>query len=119
MSIGALNTAIIAGNPPERRVQRLAEFWETICQPNTGLGLNPFVEQSLFGVNDAMRQTMSAISAASAVLAGQKGFFQPRVPPPSMIMPVNAATASYYDTRALEDTLERLCDFDQIGRAHV
>src|SRR3546814_11464272 len=68
-----------------------------------------------------MRQTMSAISAASAVLAGQKGFFQPRVPPPSMIMPGNAATASYYDTRALEDTLERLCDFDLInsGRQRV
>src|SRR3546814_16269035 len=112
MSIGALNTAIIAGNPPERRVQRLAEFWETICQPNTGLGLNPFVEQSLFGVNDAMRQTMSAISAASAVLAGQKGFFQPSSPPPSMIIPGNAATASYYDHPALASTLDRLCHFD-------
>src|SRR5690606_6969399 len=33
ISIGALNTAIIAGNPPETRVARLTEFWETICQP--------------------------------------------------------------------------------------
>uniref|UniRef100_UPI002B053553 patatin-like phospholipase family protein n=1 Tax=Burkholderia alba TaxID=2683677 RepID=UPI002B053553 len=33
ISIGALNTALIAGNPPERRVERLREFWETICQP--------------------------------------------------------------------------------------
>src|SRR5690606_26825345 len=37
ISIGALNTAIIAGNPPERRVERLREFWETISQPNSGL----------------------------------------------------------------------------------
>ncbi|MBS0554892.1 MAG: patatin-like phospholipase family protein, partial [Proteobacteria bacterium] len=33
ISIGALNAAIIAGNPPERRVARLQEFWETICRP--------------------------------------------------------------------------------------
>ena len=27
ISIGAVNSAIIAGNPPERRVERLREFW--------------------------------------------------------------------------------------------
>src|SRR5262245_2414336 len=27
ISIGAINGAIIAGNPPERRVDRLREFW--------------------------------------------------------------------------------------------
>jgi hypothetical protein len=27
VSIGALNAALIAGNPPERRVERLREFW--------------------------------------------------------------------------------------------
>ena len=32
ISIGALNAAIIAGNAPERRVERLREFWETICR---------------------------------------------------------------------------------------
>src|SRR5438046_9468445 len=30
ISIGALNSALIAGNPPERRVDRLREFWETV-----------------------------------------------------------------------------------------
>src|SRR5688572_4895963 len=30
MSIGAINGAIIAGNPPERRVARLREFWERV-----------------------------------------------------------------------------------------
>src|SRR6201997_422579 len=32
ISIGALNAALIAGNPPERRVERLHEFWEFICR---------------------------------------------------------------------------------------
>ena len=32
ISIGAINSAIIAGNPPERRVERLREFWETVTE---------------------------------------------------------------------------------------
>ena len=36
ISIGALNAAIIAGNAPGRRVERLREFWETICRPPLG-----------------------------------------------------------------------------------
>src|SRR5512138_578053 len=31
ISIGALNAAILAGNPPEKRLERLTEFWDTIC----------------------------------------------------------------------------------------
>jgi len=33
ISIGSLNCAIIAGNPPEKRVERLHEFWDAICSP--------------------------------------------------------------------------------------
>jgi NTE family protein len=29
ISIGAINSALIAGNPPAKRVERLREFWET------------------------------------------------------------------------------------------
>ncbi|WP_370246215.1 patatin-like phospholipase family protein [Candidimonas sp. SYP-B2681] len=121
ISIGALNTAIIAGNPPETRIARLTEFWETICQPNFGVALPPFVEQSLFNINDTVRQTMGAWHAASAMLNGQKGFFSPRFPPPPQILPGTSSTASYYDTTMLKGTLERLCDFDRInsGEHHV
>ncbi len=30
VSIGAINAALIAGNPPERRVERLREFWDRV-----------------------------------------------------------------------------------------
>src|ERR1700743_63252 len=30
VSIGAINSAIIAGNPPEKRLERLRTFWERI-----------------------------------------------------------------------------------------
>src|SRR6516225_4704303 len=36
ISIGAINAAIIAGNAPERRVERLKEFWEEITAPAMG-----------------------------------------------------------------------------------
>ncbi len=121
ISIGALNTAVIAGNPPEKRVERLTDFWETICQPNFGFAPIPFFEQSVFNLNDAFRQNISAWHAASALTRGQKGFFTPRFPPAPDHLPGNPATASYYDTGALKTTLERLCDFDRInsGRQRV
>lgn len=115
ISIGALNTAIIAGNPREKQVERLEQFWETICQPNFGLGLDPFTEQTWFNINDYARRAINAMHAGNALLAGQNGFFQPRFPPPPHVMPGTPETASYYDTSALIGTLERLCDFDRIN----
>jgi NTE family protein len=121
ISIGALNTAIIAGNAPEKRIERLTEFWETICRPNLGPALYPFIEQSLFNLNDSVRQGMSALHALSAVVDGQNGFFRPRFPPPSFALASEPGQASYYDTTPLRDTLLRLCDFDRInsGEIHV
>ncbi len=115
ISIGALNTAIIAGNAPEHQVARLRQFWETICQPNGGINLMPFLERTIFGMNDLSRQALSAMQAGSAVLAGQQGFYKPRFPPPSSILQGEAGTSSYYDTSALKSTLESLCDFDRIN----
>lgn len=115
ISIGALNTAIIAGNPPERRVERLREFWETISQPNSGLDIPEFIERSLFNVNDTVRSALGAVHAGNALLGGQQGFFRPRFPPPSSVLPGRPETAGYYDTTALKDTLERLCDFDLVN----
>jgi NTE family protein len=97
-------------------VARLREFWETICQPNGGLLLNPFLEQSLFNLDDTMREAMSAWHAARALVVGQAGFFQPRFPPaPGMAAGGDPNTASYYDSSALKGTLERFCDFDRIN----
>ncbi|WP_457324870.1 patatin-like phospholipase family protein, partial [Roseateles sp. P5_E11] len=33
-SIGAINAALIAGNPPERRMERLNDFWRHVEQQN-------------------------------------------------------------------------------------
>ena len=39
ISIGAINSALIAGNPPEKRVETLREFWETVCTSPVGIPL--------------------------------------------------------------------------------
>src|SRR5580693_2175349 len=37
ISIGAINAAIICGNPPDRRVERLRSFWEKVSQSPLGI----------------------------------------------------------------------------------
>lgn len=121
ISIGAFNTALIAGNPPKDRVAKLTEFWDTICQPQYGAPMNPFMEQTLFNASDIMRQALSAGHAGRAMLLGQKDFFEPRFPPAAWGGHDDPTRVSYYDTSKLKDTLERLCDFDRInhGKLHV
>lgn len=115
ISIGAFNTAIIAGNPPHRRIERLAEFWETICHPNIGIPSNPYIEEAVSAISDTARQMYNAWHASSAITIGQRGFFEPRFPPPALVAHSRPDTVSYYDTGQLKSTLERLCDFDRLN----
>ena len=121
ISIGALNTAIIAGNAPEKRLDRLREFWDTICQPNAPIGAIPaWFEQSLFNTNDTARQLLGHMNAGRAIVDGQNGFFRRRVPVPTLpFMHFDPAETSYYDISPLKATLERLCDFDRINESDL
>lgn len=96
VSIGALNAALIAGNPPERRVERLREFWRLV---SSDLGEIPAPPP---GPWRAAYQQGSALRAAQV---GVPGFFAPSLRPQHSI----------YDTAALRDTLERLVDFDRVN----
>ena len=110
VSIGAINSALIAGNPPERRVERLREFWERVSAQA------PIVLPSSLEV---MRPMMNRMSAAAAVVFGIPGFFSPRVVPPYMAAPGTINALSIYDTAPLKATLEELADFDLINRKDV
>ena len=119
ISIGALNAAVYAGNPPDVRVRRLREFWETICRPpvlpaSPIHALPPVFEPWLRAWEQAM-SVASAGEAWRALLEGQNGFFVPRVPPPWALHRPGPAQASWYDTSPLRGTLERLVDFDRIN----
>ncbi len=116
ISIGAINVALIAGNPPERRIARLNEFWETVCRPNGPshaiLNLQSFAHMV---ASDEFRAVANALSATRTLLEGQQGFFNPRFPPPWMQAPGTQAALSWYDTTMLRTTLERLVDFDLLN----
>jgi NTE family protein len=106
ISIGAINAAIIAGNPPERRVPRLKEFWELVSSP---VPWNPVIK------SDRGRNAFNEASAALVATFGVPGFFIPRFPPAPLWPPGSPQSQSYYDTTPLRATLERLVDFDRIN----
>ena len=119
ISIGAINVALIAGNPPERRIARLNEFWETVCRPN-GPAHAILDLQALAQVlpgSDEFRAAANALSATRTLFEGQQGFFNPRFPPPWMQPPGTPAALSWYDTTLLHSTLARLVDFDLLNAA--
>ncbi len=111
ISIGAINSALIAGNPPEKRVEKLRQFWE-------------LVSTSPFGVPDAggwtgrddfSRSLANQTRSLGALIGGAPGFFTPRVPPPYLNPSGSPAALSYYDVSPLKTTLERLVDFDLLN----
>src|SRR6478752_970427 len=106
ISIGAINAAIIAGNPPERRVARLKEFWEMVSSP---------VPWSPLTADDRGRSFFNETSAAMVATFGVPGFFTPRLPPAPLWPPGSPQSQSYYDTSPLKRTLEDLVDFDRIN----
>jgi NTE family protein len=110
ISIGAINAALIAGNPPERRLERLHAFWE---QATSGPFFSPFS-----GL-DQVRSLVNQWSAATVATLGAPGFFQPRVPGPLLWPSGGPEAISYYDTSPLRGTLERLVDFDRINEGPV
>src|SRR5262245_31640207 len=111
ISIGAVNSALIAGNPPEKRVERLREFWEAVSTSPLGLPYFP----SIAIPDDSTHSLLNQIRAVGILLFGAPYFFTPRLPPP-MPWEINRADAvSYYDVAPLKATLERLVDFDRIN----
>jgi NTE family protein len=111
ISIGAVNSALIAGNPPEKRVERLREFWEAVSTSPLGV---PYFS-SLAIPDDSTHSLLNQTRALGTLLYGASHFFTPRLPPP-MPWDVNRADAvSYYDVSPLKATLERLVDFDRVN----
>ena len=112
-SIGAINGAIIAGNPPEKRVQNLAAFWNQVA-------FDHFPLQSLMPFAPWLRTLDAASKVMGTLLNGVPGFFAPR---PGSLWNLGAKLPAhevgFYDTSALETTLERLVDFDYLNSAQV
>ena len=114
ISIGAINSAIIAGNAPKNRVDALRAFWHTVSASPLGI---PSFRNIQF--DDTQHLLINQGRAWNTLFFGAPHFFSPRVPPPYLWPPGSADKASYYDNTALRGTLERLVDFDRINSGEM
>lgn len=105
-SIGAINAALIAGNAPGDRMDRLDEFWDRV-----GHGRSFGLPDNWVGM---FARTLSTINT------GLPGFFRPRSAaffnPHARLGPENAG---YYSVDPLRETLADLIDFDRIATSGV
>jgi len=110
ISIGGINAALIAGNPPERRIERLREFWRRMS-----VDVAPPLPEWL----DPLRPAANYMAAMSAMTYGIADFFTPRFPPPWFAPDGAEGALSFYDTAPLRSTLLELVDFDLINQGPV
>lgn len=107
VSIGGINGAIIAGNPPERRLARLREFWNLVSSRRVWL----FPPDG-----DAAHRAHNMLASWYAMTLGQPGFFAPRKVNPWFAPRGSSGATSFYDTAPLRETLLKLVDFDLLSR---
>jgi NTE family protein len=96
-SIGAINAALIAGNPPEKRLPRMREFWRR-------------VQHSAWIDMASAFPGMSAFANAVTVSAGLQNFFRPNPWALSDRTPLGPELAGFYSTKPLQKTLAELVD---------
>lgn len=113
VSIGAINSAIIAGNSHKKQIEKLMEFWHTLVPDLWSDSL------SVFNGFDHFRHFHNQVGALHSVFCGLKGFFSPRLIPPSEWVRDTPDKLSYYDTAELKHTLEKVIDFDRINSKEV
>lgn len=109
ISIGAINSALIAGNPAQHRVARLREFWDVVSSSPAASNI----------ASAPVREMLNEASATWSMLFGVPGFYVPRFPPAPLQPRGTLEAISYYDTTPLRQTLERLVDFDLINSGVV
>jgi NTE family protein len=109
-SIGAVTGAILAGNPPERRLERLREFWAEAALHNFGVPAP---------AGPRGRQVYNGAHAALTAVLGRPSIFGHRYPGLWSVLPGMPGDVALYDHAPLRRTLERLVDFDRLNRAEV
>jgi NTE family protein len=110
ISIGAVNAALFAGNPPENRLEAIRAFWEQVTSALPAFSMT---------MNDQLREISHEWAAGAVMLSGVPGFFRPRPIPPAFAKPGTPEALSFYDTSPLRETLDRLIDWDLLNTGPV
>jgi NTE family protein len=114
-SIGAINAAIIAGNPRAKRIEKLEGFWATVStDPDLSSGF-PFL-----GLADWFKPWAASSRNFNTLVNGVPGFFRPRANRLwDLDQQVPTGQASFYDTSPLETTLNEFVDFNYLNEGHT
>lgn len=110
ISIGAVNAALIAGNPPEGRVAALRTFWNR---------LSSWLPSFPIPGDERVREYLHEWSAGFVAAAGVPGFFRPRMMSPTLGRPGSAEALSFYGPSPLVATLDELVDWDLVNHGPV
>ncbi|ROZ74966.1 patatin-like phospholipase family protein [Ramlibacter sp. WS9] len=104
-SIGAINAALIAGNPPGQRLDRLRKFWKFSDGPAPAVG-----PLAWLGMD-------SSLAMMNTVMRGIPNFFEPN---PAALFGTHAdvgvEAASYYSMAPLRESLTSLIGSGQLGQ---
>ncbi len=106
ISIGAINAALIAGNPPEKRLAVLRQFWELVSSA---------LPDMAFPASSILRETMHLGAAAVVTSFGVPGFFKPHMLPAFLAPDGSNESISFYDTSPLQQTLEEMVNWDLLN----
>lgn len=109
-SIGAITGAIIAGNRPGDRLNRLRAFWAKAEQTTVGL-------QAGVWANQAWRRLEKSLAALQTIVSGRPGLFGPEMFAAWPISGPARPAVSILDTCATRETLCELVDFDLLNKA--
>lgn len=109
-SVGAVIGAILAGNPRERRLERVRDFWQQAAQPDLGWPA---------GIAKRVRERYNAAHVLAAVTLGRPGLFGRRFPGLWSILPWMPKDQALLDHAPLARTLERLIDFDRLNGGEI
>ena len=122
VSIGAVNAALIAGNPPERRLAALRGFWEGAASSLPAVPwMTPpeWLPAAMADMGALAHRYWSEAAAAKVILTGVPGLFAPRPVPPPFAPDGTDAALSLYDPAPLRASLERLVDWDLLNDGPV
>lgn len=111
VSIGAINAALIAGNPPEKRLDALSSFWEAAVQEGAAWPLGPGYSPAAWGSNRAR--------ALQSFFLGSPAVYRPRFPGALSMLPGTPPDTSLYDLAPLREHLKQAVDFDRLNGGEV
>ncbi|RUR35459.1 patatin-like phospholipase family protein [Vreelandella populi] len=109
VSVGAVNAALIAGNPPEKRIDALHHFWNTA------------VQDGAWAFSPAWTTTWDSkrSRAMQSLLLGSPAVYHTRFPGGLSMLPAMPTDTGLYDLAFLRESLERLVDWDRLNNGEI